>query len=61
VFFILKMGPLYLTLQQKLDRLNTVLQENIAGVRVVKAFVRDEHEARRFEVSNEDYTERNIR
>ena len=61
VFFVLKMGPLYLTLQQKLDRLNTVLQENIAGVRVVKAFVRDEHEAQRFDVSNEDYTERNIR
>ena len=61
VFFVLRMGPLYLTLQQKLDRLNTVLQENIAGVRVVKAFVRDEHEAERFEVSNEDYTERNIR
>lgn len=61
VFFAGRMGPLFLTLQQKLDRLNTVLQENIAGVRVVKAFVRAEHEARRFETTNVEYTERNIR
>ncbi|MCX8061969.1 MAG: ABC transporter ATP-binding protein/permease [Anaerolineales bacterium] len=61
VFFAGRMGPMFLTLQQKLDRLNTVLQENIAGVRVVKAFVRAEHEAQRFEATNVDYTERNIR
>lgn len=60
-FFVVKMGPLFLTMQQKLDRLNTVLQENIAGVRVVKAFVRAEGEAVRFEGANEDYTQRNIR
>ncbi|RCK72719.1 MAG: Lipid A export ATP-binding/permease protein MsbA [Anaerolineae bacterium] len=61
LFFASRMGPLFLTLQQKLDRLNTVLQENIAGVRVVKAFVRAGHESRRFEMTNQDYTERNIR
>jgi ATP-binding cassette subfamily B multidrug efflux pump len=61
ILFVIKMGPLFLTMQQKLDRLNTVLQENIAGVRVVKAFVRAEHEAARFELTNEEYTERNIR
>ena len=59
--FSLKMGPLFLTMQQKLDRLNTVLQENIAGARVVKAFVRARHESDRFEGANEDFTERNIR
>jgi len=59
--FSIKMGPLFLTMQQKLDKLNTVLQENIAGVRVVKAFVRARHEADRFEQANEDFTERNIR
>ncbi len=59
--FSLKMGPLFLTMQQKLDRLNTILQENIAGVRVVKAFVRSGHENERFEVANEDFTQRNIR
>lgn len=61
VFFAVKMGPLFLTIQQKLDKLNTVLQENIAGVRVVKAFVRAHHEAGRFEAANEDFTDRNIK
>jgi len=61
VFFALKMGPLFLTIQQKLDKLNTVLQENIAGVRVVKAFVRARHEGERFEESNQDFTGRNIK
>jgi ATP-binding cassette subfamily B protein len=61
VFFIIKMGPLFLTMQQKLDRLNTVLQENIAGARVVKAFVRRDYEEQRFETANEAFTERNIR
>jgi len=59
--FSIKMGPMFLTIQQKLDRLNNVLQENIAGVRVVKSFVRARHEAGRFEQANEDFTERNIR
>jgi ATP-binding cassette subfamily B protein len=59
--FSIKMGPMFLSMQQKLDKLNTVLQENIAGVRVVKAFVRARHEGERFEKTNEDFTERNIR
>jgi ATP-binding cassette subfamily B protein len=59
--FSIKMGPLFLTMQQKLDKLNTVLQENIAGVRVVKAFVRARHEGSRFEQANEDFTAQNVR
>jgi len=61
VFFSVKMEPLFLSVQQKLDRLNTVLQENIAGARVVKAFVRADHENQRFEAANEEYTERNVK
>jgi len=61
VFFVSRMGPLFMTVQKKLDRLNMVLQENIAGVRLVKAFVRADHEAGRFAQANEDYTDRNIR
>ncbi len=60
VFFVSRMGPLFLTIQKKLDRLNTVLQENIAGVRLVKAFVRAGHEGKRFAEANEDYADRNI-
>ncbi len=59
--FSIKMGPMFLSMQQKLDKLNTVLQENISGVRVVKAFVRAHHEGERFEQANEEFTERNIR
>jgi ATP-binding cassette subfamily B protein len=61
VFFVSRMGPLFMTVQKKLDRLNTVLQENIAGVRLVKAFVRADHEGERFAEANEDYMDRNIR
>jgi len=61
VTFITKMSGFFLIVQEKLDRLNTVLQENIAGVRVVKAFVRSEFESNRFEVANENFTEKTIR
>jgi ATP-binding cassette subfamily B protein len=61
IFFILKMEPMFRSAQQKLDRLNNVLQENIAGVRLVKAFVRALFEGRRFEAANEDLTARSIR
>ena len=48
-------------MQQKLDRLNTVLQENTAGARLVKAFVRADFEGQRFESANEAYTEHSVR
>ena len=56
VIFSTKMEPQYRIVQQFLDRLNTVLQENIAGARLVKAFVRADHEGERFEKANEDLT-----
>jgi ATP-binding cassette subfamily B multidrug efflux pump len=61
IFFVLKMGPLFLTVQQKMDRLNTVLQENIAGVRVVKAFVRADYEAKHFSEANQNYADHSVR
>ncbi len=61
ILFLIKMEPLFRTVQQKLDRLNTVLQENIAGARLVKAFVRAGFEGQRFEEANESYTERSVR
>jgi ATP-binding cassette subfamily B protein len=60
-FFVSKMGTLFRSVQQRLDKLNTVLQENIAGVRLVKAFVRADHEAERFEESNKAYTQNSIK
>jgi len=61
VFFIIKMEPLFRSVQQKLDRLNTTLQENIAGARLVKAFVRADFEGARFETANETYTGHSVR
>ncbi len=58
---IANLGPIFMVVQKKLDNLNTVLQENIAGVRVVKAFVRQKHEVNRFEKVNEDYTATNVK
>ena len=60
-FFMTKARPLFMAVQQTLDRLNQVLQENLAGMRVVKAFVRVEHEQVRFDRANQDLTLENIR
>jgi len=60
VWVIRKAYPIYAEMQGKLDRLNTVMQENLAGVRVVKAFVRAEHEKQRFRTTNDELTERSI-
>lgn len=60
-FFGAKARPLFTKVQQKLDKLNQVLQENLAGVRVVKAFVRVEHENARFDRVNRDLTVENVK
>jgi ATP-binding cassette, subfamily B, multidrug efflux pump len=59
-FFSVKMEPLFRSVQVKLDRLNTVLQENISGARLVKAFVRADYEGQRFEVANADFSTRSV-
>ncbi len=61
ILFTLKMEPLFSGVQEKLDRLNTILQENISGIRLVKSFVREGHEEKRFEKANEEYTERSVK
>ena len=43
--------PLFAVVQQRLSALNTVLQENLAGVKVVKSFAREPYEERRFDVA----------
>ena len=60
-FFVVKMEPLWRSVQQQLDRLNTVLQENIAGIRFIKVFVRANFEFNRFNSANQDFTSDSIR
>ena len=48
--------PMFGTVQKKVDKLNSVMRENLAGVRVVKAFVRADYERARFAKSNDELT-----
>ena len=57
LFIIRRAFPLFSAVQKRLDRLNTVVQENLSGVRVVKAFAREDYERSRFGASNDDLTE----
>ncbi len=56
-----KLWPAYISVRQKLGRLNTSVQENIMGVRTVKSFAREDHEVRRFGERNDEYFSSNIR
>lgn len=53
--------PMFVRLQMRLSELNTILQENLAGIRVVKAFVREPEEIRRFEASADRHLKQNLR
>lgn len=56
-----KAQPMFTALQSFLDRVNTLMQENLAGVRVVKAFVRSDFEKQRFSVANDDLMASTVR
>jgi ATP-binding cassette subfamily B protein len=53
--------PLFRAMQTKLDRINQVMREKLAGVRVIRAFVRTGHEELRFEVASRDLFETTLR
>jgi ATP-binding cassette subfamily B protein len=59
-FFISKVRPLFGLAQQRLSGLNTILQENLAGIRVVRAFAREPHEAQRYLAMNNALVDVNI-
>lgn len=52
---VMKFGfPMFRKMQKKIDALNGVVQENLIGIRVVKAFVREDHEKKKFKIANDD-------
>jgi ATP-binding cassette subfamily B multidrug efflux pump len=53
---IVRMRPLFRTMQENIDEVNRVMREQIAGIRVIRAFVRDKREQDRFGVANNDLT-----
>ena len=58
---ISRMHPLFRSMQKKIDTINRIMREQITGVRVIRAFVKDEHEKRRFAVANDDLMDVSVR
>ncbi|RAO98471.1 multidrug ABC transporter ATPase [Petrotoga sp. 9PW.55.5.1] len=57
VFFLLRKAvPLFKVMQIKLDNVNRVMREKLTGVRVIRAFVKDKYEEKRFDEKNQDLT-----
>lgn len=62
IFFIFKKGfPFFIIVQQKVDRLNEVIRENLINIRVVKSFVREDFEKEKFEERSDDLRDMVIR
>jgi len=60
-FLLWKGVPLFRVVQVKIDRINQVLREQITGVRVIRAFIRERYEQQRFERANADLTDTALR
>ncbi|WP_049562589.1 ABC transporter ATP-binding protein [Nonomuraea sp. SBT364] len=58
---VMRMRPLFRAMQERIDRINQVLREQITGMRVIRAFVRDRHERERFGVANDQLTDVSLR
>lgn len=56
-FVISRMVPSFRQMQSRIDEVNRVLREQITGIRVVRAFVRERHETERFGVANDELTD----
>ncbi|MGL5870332.1 MAG: ABC transporter ATP-binding protein [Clostridium chrysemydis] len=62
ILVIGKLGmPLFKAMQSKLDNINKVLRENLTGIRVIRAFNRQDYEVKRFEKVNDDFTQNAIK
>lgn len=61
VIFLKKASPLFLIVQKKIDRINSIMQETIAGTRVVKAYVKEDYELSRFSEANDDLCNTNLK
>lgn len=61
VIVLKKADPFYTIVAQRLDTVNSVVQENVTGARVVKAYVREQHEEERFTAANNDLMQANLK
>jgi ATP-binding cassette subfamily B protein len=60
-YIVVRLMPLFRSMQKKIDVINGVLREQIIGIRVVRAFVREPYEAKRFGDANKDLTEVSVK
>ena len=60
-FFLRKTSPLFAIVQKKLDGINHIMQENVAGARVVKAYVKEKYELSRFDSANDELCTENLK
>ena len=58
--FVRRIGPLFRGVQQTLGRLNSVLQEDLAGIRVIRTFAREDYESSRYRSVNDELLEKNL-
>lgn len=58
---VVRMVPYFRSMQKRIDAINRVLREQISGIRVVRAFVREERESRRFAAANTDLFDTSLR
>ncbi|MEU4219080.1 ABC transporter ATP-binding protein [Actinoplanes sp. NPDC026623] len=58
---IARMRPLFRTMQVRIDKVNRVMREQITGIRVIRAFVRDDRERDRYGVANDELTDVSLR
>ncbi len=61
VLIVMRTNPMFKVVQEKLDKVNSVVMENVTGARVVKAYVREEHETKRFGKANNDLCDTNLK
>lgn len=61
ILVLRRISPLFTTVQTKIDNMNTVIQEDITGARVIKAFVQEDREKQRFGKANDDLVDTQIK
>ena len=60
IIFVKLAFPIFSVIQTKLDKVNTIVHENLTGARVVKAFSKEDYEYSRFKGANDEYTQKNL-
>ena len=60
IIFLRIIFPIFIQIQERLDKVNSVVLENVDGARVVKAFSKEKHEINRFGIVNDEYTKKTL-